>query len=194
MYFWMGLDTSKWGLENPRVQEFIKREDLQFDLILAEQFYQESFLMFAHKFKAPIVTIGPLGPSDFFDRIMGSLTPWSFVPHSVILHYGDNMSFFERCYNFALSTFDAVLRKYYYIPRMDKMARISFQDLGSMYYKVNIENQLLKSHFRKRSSPYNRRPGKFNINYFGQQPFFNKSTSPSDARYREYWRSSHKIW
>lgn len=132
MYYWIGLGSSEWSLENPKVQILIKREDLHFDLILAEQFFQESFLMFAHKFKAPIVTISTYGYSDFFDRIMGSLTPWSFVPHMVILHYGDDMSFFGRCYNFALSALDAAMRKYYYMPRMEEMAKAYFKDLESI--------------------------------------------------------------
>jgi glucuronosyltransferase len=127
----MGLETSEWGLKNPKIQEFIKREDLHFDLILAEQFFQESWLMLAHKFNAPIVTISTYGYSDFFDRIMGSLTPWSFVPHTVIMHYGDSMSFRERCYNFALSAIDAAIRKFYYMPKMEDMARTYFKDLES---------------------------------------------------------------
>ncbi len=49
------LDFSEWGLKDPKVQQFIKRDDLHFDLILMELIFQESWLMFAHKFKAPIV-------------------------------------------------------------------------------------------------------------------------------------------
>lgn len=54
MYFWMGLESTEWCLNNSIVQSFINREDLHFDLIFAEQFFQESLLMFAHKFNAPI--------------------------------------------------------------------------------------------------------------------------------------------
>lgn len=40
------------------VQTFIKSTDHQFDVIINDEFMTESFLMFAHKHKAPVVTIG----------------------------------------------------------------------------------------------------------------------------------------
>lgn len=52
-----GLETSEHGLKNPNVQKFIAKNNDQFDVILAEQFFQESWLMFGHKYKAPIVTL-----------------------------------------------------------------------------------------------------------------------------------------
>lgn len=140
----MGLDTAEWCLNNSKIQDFIKREDLHFDLIFAEQFFQESLLMFAHKFNAPIVTLSTYGPSDFFDRIMGSLTPWSFVPHMVILDYGDDMTFAQRCYSFILSITDAALRKYHYMPKMNEMAKKYFKNLEGL---VDIRNLNLNFKF-----------------------------------------------
>lgn len=46
-----------YALENPNVQKLIHSTDLHFDIVINEEFFAESFLMFAHKFKAPIVTI-----------------------------------------------------------------------------------------------------------------------------------------
>lgn len=43
--------------EDPQIQDFIHRTDLHFDLVINEEFFGDSYLMFAHKFKAPIVTI-----------------------------------------------------------------------------------------------------------------------------------------
>lgn len=58
-FYWEhGIETSEHALKNDVVQKFIAREDLHFDLVISEQFFQESWLMFAHKFQAPIVTIG----------------------------------------------------------------------------------------------------------------------------------------
>lgn len=58
LYWNVGLTTTKFALENPNVQQFIEQDDSVFDLVISEQFYQEAFLMFAHKYRAPIVTIG----------------------------------------------------------------------------------------------------------------------------------------
>lgn len=53
----LGLATSAHGLQTTNVQKFINTDKSHFDVILAEQFFQESFLMFAHKYNAPIVTL-----------------------------------------------------------------------------------------------------------------------------------------
>lgn len=60
----MGLNSAKYCLEHSIISDFIENDHSHFDLILAEQFYQESLLMFAHKYKAPVVTISKL----FLDR------------------------------------------------------------------------------------------------------------------------------
>lgn len=57
LYWRAGLLTTEHALQTQVVQKFIQRED-HFDLVLSEQFFQESFLMFAYKFSCPIVTIG----------------------------------------------------------------------------------------------------------------------------------------
>ncbi|XP_053692178.1 UDP-glycosyltransferase UGT5-like [Sabethes cyaneus] len=128
LYWNVGISTTKYALRNPDVQHFIEQDDSSFDLVISEQFYQEAFLMFAHKYRAPIVTIGTLGYSDFMDRAMGLLTPWSFVPHPILM-YKDDMSFSQRCYNFLISATDAFLRKYYYLPRQDKLAKKYFSSI-----------------------------------------------------------------
>ncbi|XP_039439844.1 UDP-glycosyltransferase UGT5-like [Culex pipiens pallens] len=128
LYWKMGLDTSRFALESQAVQQFIKRNDLSFDLVVSEQFFQESWLMFAHKFNAPIVTISTYGYSDFMDRAMGILTPWSFVPH-MILDYEDDMNFLQRAYNVLVSSVDYVIRELYYLPQQDKLAKEFFGDL-----------------------------------------------------------------
>lgn len=46
-----------YALENANVQKFIHSTGLHFDLVINEEFFADSFLMFAHKFKAPVVTI-----------------------------------------------------------------------------------------------------------------------------------------
>uniref|UniRef100_A0A182T1V5 UDP-glucuronosyltransferase n=1 Tax=Anopheles maculatus TaxID=74869 RepID=A0A182T1V5_9DIPT len=128
MYWDLGINTSRHGLESNNVRQFIRRTDLEFDLIVAEQFFQESWLMFAHKYNAPIVTISTYGYSDFFDRIMGLRTPWSFVPH-MILSYEDDMDFPQRAYNFLISLYDAAYRRCIYLPDQFELAREAFGEV-----------------------------------------------------------------
>lgn len=69
---------------------------------------------------------------------MGSLTPLSFVPHMLLVHYGDNMTFSQRCYNLIISTFDAIYRKYIYMPENEKIAQKYFKALDSMRLTFNL--------------------------------------------------------
>lgn len=63
------------------------------------------------------------------DSSLGMITPYSFVPHLYLYDYSDDMSLKQRCYNLLFSTFDALMRKFYYIPAMEKMAIEHFQNL-----------------------------------------------------------------
>lgn len=49
--------AAEYAFESAQVQQFLQRDDLQFDLVINEEFFQESFLMFAFKYKTPLVTI-----------------------------------------------------------------------------------------------------------------------------------------
>lgn len=49
--------TAEYAFESPNVQQFLQRNDLHFDLVINEEFFQESFSMFAHKYKTPLITI-----------------------------------------------------------------------------------------------------------------------------------------
>lgn len=59
-YWRLGLSTTEHALKSTSVKDFIKNDRTKFDLIIANQFFQESMLMFAHKYKAPVVTISKL--------------------------------------------------------------------------------------------------------------------------------------
>lgn len=50
-------NCSDYGLKTSNVQNIIHSTDLHFDLVINADFFHESWLMFAHKFNAPIVTI-----------------------------------------------------------------------------------------------------------------------------------------
>lgn len=44
-------------LESENVQRLINSTGLNFDIVINEEFFADSLLMFAHKFNAPVVTI-----------------------------------------------------------------------------------------------------------------------------------------
>lgn len=72
----IGIKTGIHGLKDKKVRELIQRNDIHFDLVISEQFFQESWLMFSHKYKAPVITIGNIIAylPDCFDRNLKKLT------------------------------------------------------------------------------------------------------------------------
>lgn len=123
--------SSEHGLNVTNVQKIIHSKDLHFDLVINEDMFHESWLMFAHKFHAPIITICTYGYSDFFDRAMGMLTPLSHVPH-MLLPYDDNMSYLERVNNVVLSVFDWWFRTFVTLPKQNEIAQRYFGHLAGM--------------------------------------------------------------
>lgn len=130
MYGEITPPVTEHGLKHPDVQKLIHSENLHFDLIINEEFFHESFLMFAHKFNAPVVSICTYGYSDFFDRAMGHLTPYSHIAH-MVLPYGDDMSYSERVYNVVLSLYDWWYRNWIVLPKQNEIAQRFFGHLAS---------------------------------------------------------------
>ncbi|XP_055596000.1 UDP-glycosyltransferase UGT5-like [Uranotaenia lowii] len=133
--WWLGLETTRHALECKNVQKFIHDDRSQYDLVIAEQFVQESFLLLAHKYQAPVVTINTLGYTDYIDRAFGMITPISYVPH-FFTEFTDEMNFYERFYNLLLTIYDWCYRRFIYLPAQNAMARKHFSDFTG-------ENQLL---------------------------------------------------
>lgn len=125
MWWQIGLMTTEHALQDVKLRQLIESQDEHYDLVILEQFFHEAFLMFGHKFSCPVVTIGTMGYADNMDHAMGILTPWSFIPH-LLLSHTDKMTFSQRAYNAYLSLYDAVMRRWYYLPKMQQLAEKYF--------------------------------------------------------------------
>lgn len=100
------------AFEDPNVQKLIHSTNLHYEVVINEEFFADSFLMFGHKFKAPTITLckymssekiglrvwaatmsqpeinsfrlkGPFGVTNVIDEQMGFITPISIAPHWV---------------------------------------------------------------------------------------------------------------
>lgn len=54
---WLCAPSADHGLASIGVQKIINSVDLHFDLVINEEMFIESWLMFGHKFNAPTMTI-----------------------------------------------------------------------------------------------------------------------------------------
>lgn len=59
--------------ESAAVQKLIHSTDQHFDVVINEEFFGDGFLMFGHKFNAPIITICPV---NVFTISLGFLFSW----------------------------------------------------------------------------------------------------------------------
>ncbi|KMY95480.1 UDP-glycosyltransferase UGT5 [Drosophila simulans] len=148
----IGLKTTEHALRQPKVRALIHAEQKEgvFDLLLAEQFYQEAFLALAHLYKVPVVTTSTLGYENHMSQMMGLITPWSFVPHG-FMPFTDRMSFLERVKNSYASFYEDMDRLLNYFPKMDAVAREFFGPVLAEVPKVKhmereISVMLLNSH------------------------------------------------
>lgn len=57
MLAYFPLITAEHVLSSENVRNFVASNDHQFDIVINEEFFHDSFLMFGHKFNAPMVTI-----------------------------------------------------------------------------------------------------------------------------------------
>ncbi|KAH8261354.1 hypothetical protein KR044_007860 [Drosophila immigrans] len=148
----IGLKTTEHALRQPKVQQLIhaKQTEGVFDLLLAEQFYQEAFLALSYKYKIPVVTTSTLGYENHMSQMMGLISPWSFVPHG-FMPFTDRMSFVERLRNTYVSLYEDFDRLLNYFPKMDAIAEKYFHSVMAEVPKVrHMETQisvmLLNSH------------------------------------------------
>lgn len=57
IFNWMCAPSAEHGLAHAAVQKLIHSTDLHFDLVINEEMFSESWLMFGYKFNAPTMTI-----------------------------------------------------------------------------------------------------------------------------------------
>ncbi|XP_017033093.1 UDP-glycosyltransferase UGT5 [Drosophila kikkawai] len=140
----IGLKTTEHALKQPKVQALIHAQETEgvFDLLLAEQFYQEAFLAFAKIYKIPVVTTSTLSYENNMSQMMGLISPWSFVPHG-FSPFTDRMNFLERVTNSYVSLYEDLQRLLSYFPKMDAVTREFFGPvLGEVPKVRHMERQI----------------------------------------------------
>ncbi|KAJ4441095.1 hypothetical protein ANN_10945, partial [Periplaneta americana] len=118
-------------LQDPAVQKLMQSDDLQFDLIMTENFYLDCFLGFAHKYKVPVVQVCSFGGSEVIGDLVGNPYPYAYVP-DVFQELTDKMDFKGRLQN---------------------TLGLLFQQLGKIIYYIPKQNALMRKHFNSPDMP-----------------------------------------
>ncbi|KAJ8980277.1 hypothetical protein NQ317_005135 [Molorchus minor] len=93
----IGLTYTENVLKVKEVQELLKSNET-FDLVLQEHFMNEAMMIFAHKFKCPLVLLAPGPPTIFNNHLFANPSPTAYVPN-LLANFGSYMTFWERLKN-----------------------------------------------------------------------------------------------
>ncbi|KAH8407726.1 hypothetical protein KR222_011450 [Zaprionus bogoriensis] len=127
MAYVMGLESTEFAFEQPEVLKLIQAKDKvgKYDLLLAEQFFNEGALLLGHLYQIPIVTISTFGFANYMSSLVGIVTPWSYVAHGW-KPYTDRMTFTERLDSVYNSFTEELLRTFWYYPAQDAILQKHF--------------------------------------------------------------------
>jgi glucuronosyltransferase len=137
-------------LQEEEIQKLIHATNLHFDLLIVEAFFNECFLGFVHKFKAPLIQLCTFGGAHWIGDWVGNPNPYAYIPDP-FLAYKDKMNFWERTINTLMGTLWRLGRMYFYLPGQDAVMRKYFNDSDDLPSVADIEYTtslvLLNHHF-----------------------------------------------
>ncbi|XP_030081391.1 UDP-glucuronosyltransferase 2B15-like [Drosophila hydei] len=118
----MGLGSTNFAFEQKEVQDLINAKDKvgKYDLLLAEQFFNEGALILGHLYQIPMITVTTFGYSNYLSSLTGIINPWSYVAHGW-KPYTDRMSLTERIDSVFCSLAEEVMRKFWYYPAQNEI-------------------------------------------------------------------------
>lgn len=93
----------KGSLTHPNFHSLIHDNSTQFDLLIAELYYNEAYLALAEKFNVPVVALVPQAMQPITGWHLSNPTLFSYIP-TQFLPFSDHMSFVERLLNTVFGT------------------------------------------------------------------------------------------
>lgn len=95
--YYFGYQSCVAGLASQPIQDFLKVNQT-YDLIVMEYFNTDCYLGFAHKFKAPLISVGSCSLMPWLNERFANPDNPSYIPVN-LMPYSDRMSFLERVEN-----------------------------------------------------------------------------------------------
>ncbi|KAH8362558.1 hypothetical protein KR200_004605 [Drosophila serrata] len=180
----MGIHSTDFAFEQPEVQALINAKDKvgKYDLLLAEQFFNEGALILGHLYQIPMITVSTFGFANYLSQLFGVVSPWSYVPHAYMT-YTDKMSLWERIGNVAICGAEDLIREFSYYPNQDAILRRHFSNKLDRVPSVkelerNISAVLLNSYMPLASA----RPTSYNMIQVGGLHIQSAKALPEDLK------------
>ncbi|KAG5673618.1 hypothetical protein PVAND_003647 [Polypedilum vanderplanki] len=111
----MGADMINEIMKSEELNEFLERQDENFDVCILEIFTSEALLGIVEKYNCVLIQYTTFDAFIWIDKMTGNESPPSYVPHP-FLEYTDNMSFVQRFYNKFFVLIDDFFYNFLHIP------------------------------------------------------------------------------
>ncbi|XP_045772911.1 UDP-glycosyltransferase UGT5-like [Maniola jurtina] len=145
-----GIAFTEVALNSPEVKEFLKKDNT-FDLVLCEQFFQESMYALSVKYNAPLAIITTFGNCMRHNIITRNPLQLATVL-SEYLDVNNPESFWGRLRNFYFTTYEYIWWRYWYLDKQEELVRKYLPELAgkipSLYdLQKDASLMLINSHF-----------------------------------------------
>ncbi|XP_062549715.1 UDP-glycosyltransferase UGT5-like [Armigeres subalbatus] len=147
MYDAIGMSVCKNLLEHPNVVKLLNSDE-KFDVVFVESFITESLYGFAQHFDAPLITYSTFGSCMWTNDLVGAPAPPSHVTH-FMLGYSDNMTFWQRFHNTAMTIIDRLYYELRFLPTQKRLYNARFPN-ARLTFEQQIQNVslvFLNQHF-----------------------------------------------
>lgn len=105
--------------------EFVQRAP-KVDLIIRDGAGSECFLGLVHLLKnPPVISATPFPNYEPTGVFVGNYDNPAYVPHA-LSGYSDRMNFWQRAHNIYIGLYFSLMRRYYYLPKADRISREMF--------------------------------------------------------------------
>lgn len=151
LIFWDGgIAFTELTLNSTEVRAFLA-EDNKFDLVIAEQFFQEAVNVLSYKYNTPLVLVTTFG--NCMRHNIATRNPLQLA--TVIPEFLDvrnPTSFMARLKNFYFTVFEYMYWRFIYLEEQEKLVRTYLSDLPkpvpSLYeLQQNVSMFLINGHF-----------------------------------------------
>ncbi|XP_066906305.1 UDP-glycosyltransferase UGT5-like [Halyomorpha halys] len=108
------------AFQDRTLQEVIKSENLDYDLVITEPFYGvEPLVALGHKLSVPVVAIHPLSFTPWGSYLSGNELSFHLMPN-IRTTYTNEMTFFQRLNNVLVNLIEFSIAYFHYIPNKER--------------------------------------------------------------------------
>lgn len=128
----LGYVISEYVLTYQPILDLVKTKKGHFDVVIMDQFYDESLTGIAYKLDAPLIYFSTLVSSIWVNHLVANPAPVSHVPN-IFFDYSGRMDFTDRLHNWFLMVAEEAYRHFISFPYHNELLHKAFPDAPHVY-------------------------------------------------------------